>query len=1288
MNVLPTICRHSFIAVMVSQCVAIVIAEEPRIPTPKYPNLRIVDYGSDMGSGAYRGGLAKLFSGPKGDVHVDTDGDGDTADDSVSGWKFSLTEPFNPTSDYYNSEATSAIFYGGLIGHHSNNPTARMSEGTLNENHELRDDCNMMSLQSAASQKKGNFAQAWGLWFWKKSDFLHGGDGARVFFDDESLLAVHVSRYWSDVEGGRWVVRDGDDFFVSEQTFGSAENIARRGRGTHVTWLLHPKQTRWAAYRPTEPYDLRFDVAGAKFETHEFRDVTATGFYIFKDALTNAVTSVKWHSFECFARVDKPELVSSQLEMVKLAGDDSSAVTHISSAPVSYATWRRIRSWAVSNQYCSGLDQSGYTFDRDGSPASSGTRKSSGLRDTRKSKARSLATSDTALEGRRTERYSAASPVTGITFADAAAWCNALSEYEGRTPCYCSDAATTKVLRKVRERNDPEQYDWQPEIHVKWDADGFRLPTASERNKHVHIKQHKNAGLFIARGPAQPVPISELEKTWNSVLQRNESAVAEVAKTSDVPEQPSELLASSATGRSSSTALLSDADFVKITDGRFIRNDEASVTVSDFYCQKTEVSFEQWSIVRRWALENGYVFDHHGDVGSMGWRSEDFVHSLAEPVTNISWFDAKLFCNALSEMQGREPCYYTDEAKTKVFKRSLPWRIRMMPADDYGRKSRIDMPLYTKWEADGYRLPTWAEWSIAWRAGDTSLHQGRPPAPLLERETANEWLKANSNGRTHPVGTSTPNSLGIYDLGGNVSEWLHDTPVSDYYRAENPKGNEADSLFGAAFAGGHFNSAPKGVGIRPGMNRKSAAWPWLGMRVVRCNVGVNIEKPFVPKVVLDVTTQDFDPLNGRTFRGNSRRTGYFGEKSVGAGHRGIREKSDGNPTRQRGKDASTNAAQPLADASGYDTAPAALKWKLQTGGPVRSSPVVVDGVVFVGSNDGFVYVIDAATGKRKWKYDTGGEVSGSPTIVDDRVLIGSSSGFFYALDRETGDVLWKYARDTKRPERYPVCTSPAVAHNTVFFGVGQSYNAILVGLNHRTGKKVWQLRGYKPNRGLLGPAIDGTHLYLPVNDNRLLAVDIRTELPIGDVVGHHCLASIAVDRDVIHYNTGKSITLYAPGSGSRQEFRRGTGNADPADVESLGDFRYGQSAVRTFFRRLHRQDVDGVGLSFFPQSAPAIHNGVSYFAKGDRKLYAIQLNDGKARTLWAQATPDLVRSSLSIAGDHLYYGCDDGNIYATNRTTGNPAWKYQTGGPIASSPSISGGVLFIGSDDGCVYALE
>jgi outer membrane protein assembly factor BamB len=190
---------------------------------------------------------------------------------------------------------------------------------------------------------------------------------------------------------------------------------------------------------------------------------------------------------------------------------------------------------------------------------------------------------------------------------------------------------------------------------------------------------------------------------------------------------------------------------------------------------------------------------------------------------------------------------------------------------------------------------------------------------------------------------------------------------------------------------------------------------------------------------------------------------------------------------------------------------------------------------------------------------------------------------------------------------------------------------------------------------MLGPTIDGTTLYLPVNDITLLAVDIRTEIPKLSGHGNHCQASIAIEDGVVYYNTGKSCLLYA------------------------------QEDLTT---RFHHIRVEGGGLAFFPQSGPAVHGGHSYFAKGDHNLYAIRYDGDKAKTLWSRPTPALVRSSIAIAGNHLYFGCDDGHVYAVECATGNEAWRYKTDGPVVSSPWVAEGVLYVGSDDGNVYALE
>ncbi|MEV6124005.1 SUMF1/EgtB/PvdO family nonheme iron enzyme [Streptomyces sp. NPDC052077] len=116
------------------------------------------------------------------------------------------------------------------------------------------------------------------------------------------------------------------------------------------------------------------------------------------------------------------------------------------------------------------------------------------------------------------------------------------------------------------------------------------------------------------------------------------------------------------------------------------------------------------------------------------------------PVESVSWWDAVRFCNALSRQEGFTPAY----------------RLR---ADGEG----------VEWDgsADGYRLPTEAEWEHACRAGTTGPHY----APLDEIA----WYRGNSREGIHPVGAKRPNPWGLHDMLGNVWDWCWDVYDAEVY---------------------------------------------------------------------------------------------------------------------------------------------------------------------------------------------------------------------------------------------------------------------------------------------------------------------------------------------------------------------------------------------------------------------------------------------------------------------------------------------------------------------------
>lgn len=173
-----------------------------------------------------------------------------------------------------------------------------------------------------------------------------------------------------------------------------------------------------------------------------------------------------------------------------------------------------------------------------------------------------------------------------------------------------------------------------------------------------------------------------------------------------------------------------------------------------------------------------------------------------------------------------------------------------------------------------------------------------------------------------------------------------------------------------------------------------------------------------------------------------------------------------------------------------DAADGSLRWKFKTGDVVHASPAVANGTVYIGSFDTYFYALDARTGAQRWKFKTGEDpvahnqtgLEGSAAVADGAVYFGCRDSNFYALDAQTGGLRWKRSNNQSW-----VIASPAVANGLVYYVTSDTHR--FIALDAKTGSDVYSLSG---NLYLFSsPAIAGNRAYFGSFDGRLRAVDLE-----------------------------------------------------------------------------------------------------------------------------------------------------------------------------------------------------
>jgi serine/threonine protein kinase len=313
-----------------------------------------------------------------------------------------------------------------------------------------------------------------------------------------------------------------------------------------------------------------------------------------------------------------------------------------------------------------------------------------------------------------------------------------------------------------------------------------------------------------------------------------------------------------------------------------------------------------------------------------------------------------------------------------------------------------------------------------------------------------------------------------------------------------------------------------------------------------------------------------------------------------------------------------------------------LAWRFECEDEIRGTPIIHNGIVFVGSYDHNLYALELDSGEFIWKYAADGGIVTRPYPHEGNIIFGSEDNRLHVVSQRSGKVVWTYYTDG------PIRSSPCVAEGHVFFG---SDDGFLHAVNTMTGRRAWRTEVGSPIRSM--PLVINDQVFFGTEIGDFLCLDLSGTIKWRFKAKRAITSSCIMHQDTLYF-TSVDATLYAL------------------------DRKSGFVIMRY---RLPKPSI----------STPCIIENFMYLGTVDNSILAIDFRS--AKEVWSFKTEHQVTASPVPFRDSVLCGSVDGKLYCLDYRTGGLRWKFTTEGHITGSVAVSEDKIIVGSTDHRIYAI-